>query len=823
MPRLRLHWDRAHQRVWVTLDGQRLVPLRQGDRQGLKAVTTWLVDAQVVSAAEAAALHGVRPRTVKGYQTTYAARGNSADLVDRRRFNRGQQTDYRMEAHKSALVRCVTLNLVRGEPNSERRVAEQMGMDDRTVGRHLHASGWRAAEEAGLAEEVAAYLHAERQRAYWAGVAGQPLTSLGWPLHLGEWQTPQPGRAGVSLGVAHLACNGVYASLKRLLVAAGSGASQALRTGHNLLVYLLHSGGARLSQAKHTLWSPVTGLLSGCQRVSATALRRWLVARADEAQKPVTVPRSDGQTETISRLRDYQEEAVAQRRKAGLIQCCSVYLDDYVNTVYRQEPLDQAKHGVWNRVVKAFRRHIVQDTETGHAVTCPLGPSDVTPLAVLEQVVPLVEGGLDRVAPGQKVARLTVDRWWSARPVFRWVLNRPGLTLLTWGKDIKSVREALATVREEDLKAQPLTAQVTEAASGQVVEKVVGYRLDTELTLADLETPVRGVVDWDGEPDSPKRVRLVVGEAAGSEGRDTPAVVDDLRFRQRVEILLKQLQRRVHWSAFGGGEAQPRAVVVASLDDGARQRLTRNRQQVATRLANDQARRQEVEKELDQVRQGQAPSNGLKLGVRDLKKLSQELQRRIARAAARLEELDAGLEGLAQDAPPPSEPTADLDLTREAILTQLKLDVFTAQETLVDDFIEAGLKPVLCAEAEQQAVARRQQGPGGTARSTAKGREGQSLCIDVEELYRIKLANLERETILTRLLNQPGEFVRHKQQRILLTVAERFPDRRMQAAYERYCLILNQRDIRVPMDGGEPWRLLFTYHLDAPSSLARFK
>jgi len=25
------------------------------------------------------------------------------------------------------------------------------------------------------------------------------------------------------------------------------------------------------------------------------------------------------------------------------------------------------------------------------------------------------------------------------------------------------------------------------------------------------------------------------------------------------------------------------------------------------------------------------------------------------------------------------------------------------------------------------------------------------------------------------------------------------------------------------MDDGEPWRLLFTYHLDAPSSSAQFK
>jgi hypothetical protein len=151
-------------------------------------------------------------------------------------------------------------------------------------------------------------------------------------------------------------------------------------------------------------------------------------------------------------------------------------------------------------------------------------------------------------------------------------------------------------------------------------------------------------------------------------------------------------------------------------------------------------------------------------------------------------------------------------------LTQLKLEVFTAQETLLDDFIEQALDPVLREEAERQATKRQQR----DTHSTAKEREEEPLNTDVEELYQIKLNNLERETILERLLNQRGEFVRHKTKRIILVVFDRFEDRRMQAAFERYCVILNQRDIRVPMDDGEPWRLLFTYHLDAPSSSAQF-
>jgi hypothetical protein len=239
-------------------------------------------------------------------------------------------------------------------------------------------------------------------------------------------------------------------------------------------------------------------------------------------------------------------------------------------------------------------------------------------------------------------------------------------------------------------------------------------------------------------------------------------------------------------------------------------------------LVNNQTKLKEAERELTRLRQGELATNGLKLGVQDLNKLIKDLRQRISRATARLEELDAWLKWAEDSGPQPEQaPVAELDLTRESILTQLKLDVFTAQETLLDDFIEHALKPVLRQEAAQQAAQRRRHAK--RKRSTAKGRAGEPLSTNVDELYQIKLANLQRETILERLLNQSGEFVRHKTNRIILMVADRFEDRRIQAAYERYCVILNQRDIRVPMDDGEPWRLLFTYHLDTPSSSAQFK
>jgi hypothetical protein len=820
MPRLTLQPDGESNHIWVTLDGQRLIPLRDGDREGVKAVTTCLVEGQVISAEEAAAVQGVTPRTVEGYRETYAKTGDVADVMDRRHFCPGQQTDYGMGPHKPELIRQATLNLVQGKPNSERGLAAQLGHEigDRAVGRHLHKIGWRGAEDAGLAEEIAAHIDAERERAYWAGVSGEPLESVLGNVNPREWQTAQRGWMGVGLGVTHMALNGVYESLQRLVEAPWPVLSGwlPLQVWHILLVYLMASGGERLSQAKYFAWRQVRGLI-GCAGLSATSLRNWLVAVAQQAKEKVTVRRSNGQEETITRLQDYQEEAVAQRLRKGLIQGRTVYLDDYVNAVSRREPIARTKHGTRDRILKAFRRHMAQDVDTGHAVTCPLGPSDVTPLAVIQRVVRLINGGLDRVFPGRQLELVIVDRWWSVKTVIHWALEI-GPKLLTWGKNIKTIREALAGVSEAELKEHPVTVEMRDEMTGQMEEQVVSYRLDTELSIYEQEKPIRCVVEWDGEPGNKKRARLVIG--IEQDEMDEEQVVDGLRFRQRVEILLKQLQRRVNLSAFGGGKARLRPSALEKPDEQEGQQLSKNRRQVATRRANDQARLKEVEQELEQLRQGESPTNGLRLGIRDLKKLVKELKRRVQKATARLEVLDGLLNWANGEGPLPEEkPVAELDLTRESILTQLKLEVFTAQETLLDDFIEQALKPVLREEAEQQATERKRQ----DARSTAKGREGESLSTDVEKLVQVKLDNLERETILRRLLNQRGEFVRHKTKRIILMVADRFEDRRMQAAYERYCVLLNQRDIRLPLDGGEPWRLLFTYHLDAPSSSARFK
>ena len=154
---------------------------------------------------------------------------------------------------------------------------------------------------------------------------------------------------------------------------------------------------------------------------------------------------------------------------------------------------------------------------------------------------------------------------------------------------------------------------------------------------------------------------------------------------------------------------------------------------------------------------------------------------------------------------------AELDLTREALLTQMKLDIFTAQETEVYEFIEIGLKPVLLREAYEQADARKKLAKC----SEAKRNKGQLLTTDVEELLMRKVANLERETILLRLLNQRGEFLLDQEKRLILSVSRRFTDKRTQRAFEHYCLFLNQKGVQIQLDDGPPWHLLFTYHTES--------
>jgi hypothetical protein len=805
----------------LLVHGLPVLAVPQADRLGQRWLIQQLVQQGLLATAEAAALLGRSPRTIQRDQAAYQEQQDSACLVDRRQFNLGQRTAYRAAPYEADLVSRWVLNLLHDEPTHGRHLEGQLDgvLDDRTIDRTLGRLGLRAAEAAGLRQQVQAEVATLRQAAYWAGVAQQPLTGVQPALPLADWEQQVSDQAPLALVTGQLVGNGAYEAAQGLR-ATREGLVSAPRAWHHLLTYLAASGGARLSQAKHRVWAPLRALLGGrLVGTSASLLRQWVLEVAEQAQEQVAVQRSDGQAEPITRLQAYQEEAVAQRVRRGLVTARAIWLDCYVNGVSRRERIARAWHGTKHWAVKAFRRHIAQDVGTGQAVTCPLSSSDVTPLQVLQQVRRIINGGLDRAGVAYRLARVTADRWWSGADVLAYCQEQ-NLGFLCWAKAVKTVLDALAALDEADPNWKPITQEVVDPHSGQVTEAVVGYQLETELAIYDLPQPVRAIVDWEGTPGGRKMARLAAQVDQPTLG--TAAVCDELRFRQRVEILLKFLQRRVQLANFGGGAAVARPDERGCPhDEEMLQKLTTARQATQTRQRTVQARLAQVQAELAPLTAESTapPRNSLGLGVQDLRSLVKRLQGQRGRATAKLQQLDALIAwGRGQGPAPEREPEYELDLTREAILTQLKLDVFTAYQTLVDEFVELALKPVLRTEAERQAAARQRQ----DQRTTAQGRAGEPLCTEVETLYQTKVANLERETILARLLHQPGRHLYHPDQHILVTVAQPFSDQRMQAAYERYCAILNQRQIRVPVDAGEEWLLLFTYEQPPPTG-DRFK
>jgi len=801
--------DRPQQ--WLMRDDQPLLALRTGDTTGLALALTWLVAADQVTAAEAAPLLELTPRTVQAYCATYTATGNSADLVDRRHFSPGQQIAYRMAAHRPALVAQWARNLVNDQATSGRQLAAQLGgvVDDRTVDRHLAELGLRAAEAGGLRAEIQAAIAVRERVAYGAGIARQPLAGLDLPpLTDPAWQQAITAQATVPLATAHLARNGAYASLKTLLADVGE-----WPLWHALLTVLLVTGGAPLNWLRQLAWTPWVGLLGGRLGPSLSHLRDWLTQVTARARQTIAITRSTGQVATITRLQDYQEQAVAEKVQRGLVRAGCIRLDCYVNAVFRREPIARAWHGTRNWAYKAFRRNVAQDAETELPVTAPLSASNVKPLAVLQQVQAIINGGLDRVRPGQQLRQIIADRWWSVRTVVGYALA-DGVHLLCWARSVKSIRTALTALTEDDPRWQPLPPDPPAPTSGPPGAQVGGYRLETELAVYGLSAPVRVIVEWDGQPGSAKRARLAVGLAATDV--DTAAACAQLRDRQRLEILLKFLQRRQDWAHFSGGPVLAPGAEPAPLTAELRQRLATQRRQVTTRRKHAQARLLKVQAELEQLGPGAAQTGVLGLGLADLRSLHKRLTAQVQRADQTLARVNAQLAPDQTTLLTPA-PYAELDLTQESLLSQLKLDVFTAQATLVHEFIEVALKPVLRAEAAQQATARQQ----ADKRSQSQQHAGEPLCTDAERLFQIKVANLEHETILKSLLSQGGRLLWHPEQHILISVAHRFAARRMQAAYERYCPFLNQLRIHVPMTDDQEWLLLFTY--EEPGAAARFK
>jgi len=806
----------TEQYINIQFSQQCQLSIPQEDGVGRACLSTWLVAGGQLTPEEGAQIAGVSVETVLARCIDYQEGRSSLGLVDRRHFNPGQQTAYRMEAQQADAVSQWVMNLLAGESNSGRHLSGQLdeAVDDRTVDRFLNRSGMRQAEDAGLRQKVEAYQRQQLEAAYWAGVRREPLVGVCDVAPEEGWDVAPEAEATAALTTGHLVHNGAYAALERLDVP-DEGKTSNRRFWHGMLTFLAGSGGERLSHAKRFDWGSVRGLFGDRNGLSASFLRDRLHQVADAARdETVTVGRGEGQVETISRLQDYQEESIAQRVRHGLVKACTIWLDDLVNGVCRGEKIARAWHGTKHWAVKAFRRHIVRDVETRHAVTCPLSRSDVKPVAVFQKVAELIDNGLRRAEPLQRLGRIIADRWWSNKECLQ-KADDEGPGLVTWGKETKSVRETLDALGSVDERWEPIYAS-------QEGAEIVGWLLDTEATPYELQGSVRFIAfeTAAGHGDG-RRLRLgFFASGVSGEDADAESLLTELRGRPWVESLIKDLSRRLELPNFGGGNAReiiPEPDFPNLTMEEALEKLARQKNQVSGRQRRNKERLAVVQAELTQ-REGTGeetlPADRLtKLGKPELKGLRRRYQKRISRAQSRqweIESLIACYEGRACWINP--DPEYELDLSQEAILTQLKLDIHTAHQTLLDEFIEQALKPVLWEEAQRQAEDRRQR----QARSTGKGREGELLSTDVKELYEIKVANLQRERILHQLLHQRGYYLYHSQRRIIISVAYPFRDRRLQAAYERYCTIINQKQVRVPIDRDEDWLLLFTWNERGP-------
>jgi hypothetical protein len=807
----------TEQHINIRFSQQCQLPIPQEDGVGRACLSTWLVTSRQLTPEEGAQIAGVSVETVLARCKVYQESHSSLGVVDHRHFNPGQQTAYRMEAQQVDAVFLWVMNLLTGESNSGRHLSNQLdkAVDDRTIDRFLNGNGMRQAEDAGLRQQVEAYQRQQLEAAYWAGVRREPLVAVCDVAPEEGWEVALEAEATAALATGHLVHNGAYAALEKLDVPDEAQTSNR-RFWHGMLTFLAGSGGGRLSHAQRFDWESVRGLLGGRNGLSASFLRDRLHQVADAAgDEAVTVGRGEGQVETISRLQDYQEESIAQRVRRGLVKVRTVWLDDLVNGVCRGEKIARAWHGTKHWAVKAFRRHIVRDVETRHVVTCPLGCSDVKPVAVFQKVAELINNGLRRAEPLQRLGRVIADRWWSNKECLQQA-DDEGPGLVTWGKETKSVREALDALGAVDERWEPIYAPPEEG------DEIVGWLLDTEARPYKLQESVRFIAfeTAAGHGDGRRRRLGFFASGVCGEDADAESLLTELRGRPWVESLIKDLNRRLQLPNFGGGHAReivPEPGFPNLTTEEALEKLARQKHQVSGRQGRDKERLAVVQAELAQ-REGTGeetlPADRLtKLGKPELKGLCRRYQKRISNAQSRqweIESLIACYEGRACWINP--DPEYELDLTQEAILTQLKLDIHTAHQTLLDEFIEQALKPVLWEEAQRQAEDRRQR----QARSTAKGREGELLSTNVKELYEIKVANLQRERILHQLLHQRGYYLYHSQRRIIVSVAYPFRDRRLQAAYERYCTIINQKRVRVPIDRDEDWLLLFTWNERGP-------
>jgi len=257
---------------------------------------------------------------------------------------------------------------------------------------------------------------------------------------------------------------------------------------------------------------------------------------------------------TVARFTRESQAALAQA--AGPEVGKEIYLDPHIIALHTEKPVSKAKHGIWNRVVKALVKiRTVSATQPGRALTFTLEQGDVS-------LVSQVEAAIERVewATGEQVEMVGVDRGALSQELLE-AFDGSDTGLVVWADDTSVLRRAVAAVpRSEFVDGEYETVRRVggKPALGAVEGKAAGKvrRLKTRLAnIAEMAINRRGyrcrTVVVEDVRNGHRAAFHVVGKP--TKGQSAKELLAFLRGKQWAEEEFKQ-GRAWGSDAFCGGE-----------------------------------------------------------------------------------------------------------------------------------------------------------------------------------------------------------------------------------------------------------------------------
>ncbi|MBC8449331.1 MAG: hypothetical protein H8D78_16405 [Chloroflexi bacterium] len=160
-----------------------------------------------------------------------------------------------------------------------------------------------------------------------------------------------------------------------------------------------------------------------------------IVAR-DQAEAEAGMPEAERK---VARFTRESQAALAQAAGPGAGK--EIYLDAHTIALHTEKPVAKAKHGIWNRVVKALVKiRTVSATRLGRALAFTLEQGDTS-------LVDQVEAAVERVewATGEQVEMVGVDRGALSQQLLE-AFADSDTGLVVWADNTTTLRRAVAAV-----------------------------------------------------------------------------------------------------------------------------------------------------------------------------------------------------------------------------------------------------------------------------------------------------------------------------------------------------------------------------------------